>query len=132
MSDAEWIVELRDGTEVDARQASAEWQVLQREFRNRPGEIIALFAIANGEEGQISKELREGFFTDSDELHPLIRALLLNAVVRQQESFQFRSPFADSERSEHILRTIEDNVNVIAPQLFRRAKDGRDESGPSR
>lgn len=117
MEPNEWAVQLKDGSEVDARKGLAEYQALLSINAKSPEVISELFDLARGVRQDASAEVREGFFTQAGELSATVRQIVLNSVVERESGIELTDPFLHSERSDQILSTVRENMKSAIPQL---------------
>ena len=128
MDQREWIVDLKDGTSIDARQALAEMALLQQTLKKDPVLIDLLYAVAKGEEHEVPADRLEGFFPVNGEIRGATKLVLVNSVKQTPEGLSLDDPFMNTPENRHVLETVKQNRGYFLQHLF---PDDRGSSGRS-
>jgi hypothetical protein len=127
-------IRLRNGAEVDARSASAEWTTLDRMRRKGSFRFKALVALTFGEGEQVSKksikELR-GWVDQSGAVRPMVRHVLESCYQKTEQGRVWKKLVDDDDKQGQLaLQVIEAGQPARDMELVRRALQAEQERGP--
>ncbi len=127
MPDNEWLVQLIDGSLVDARFAVATLRDLHRVFQTKPGMVVQLVDFIQGKLRDLPLRVKEEYFIDG-RLDSDVRAILRNAARRTEKGIVLDQPFdEDHAQTQHVLRTLEANDEIGLKRLLHELRSSRDD-----
>lgn len=131
LADDEWLITLRDGTQVDGREVVADLRMLQTVIERESGSLALLHAHAHGEPIRSTKKWLEIFVRDGS-LDPTVKAIILNGVEDGEAGLELREPWDDTDKNRNVLSTVADNRGIFLGRLMDELRDQSDEQNPDR
>jgi len=131
LADDEWIVTLKDGTKIDARDALAALAVLRNENQKHPDNIKQVFAVASDPSTDVSQEVQKGFFENGRLLEPT-KKIILNAAIVSDNGIQIDDPFECTPNNDHVLNTVRENRPILERRFLDEIWKSNDGNEPDR
>ena len=122
---------LKNGSEVDAKIAYVDWQMLEAVETREPAHLQALVAIARGDEASVAPEVRAHlreqwltWFNRDGEMEPVVREVLKSAYRDTPDGSLLVFPFQISTQSDQdIFAKIQREDDQILRRFSRRTDD---------